>query len=211
MPATVQSILDAANAEWVHWGRSTWHVPTNRRQVGHTDDEPAFAQHIIDRYCSVGGGNPSPVDIQDDRYFWSAVGVSAIMSNAGFTKREFPFAQAHSRFIRAFVAARKNVVNSAAFWGFRLNERGGEPDVGDIVAYARGANMTAIKAQRLFDATTTYESHSDIVVAKRANEIDVIGCNVLDSVTKKTLRLDASGHIVDTRHFWFATLKRREV
>jgi hypothetical protein len=83
--------------------------------------------------------------------------------------------------------------------------------VGDIVAYARGTNMTARRAAALFDSTRAYESHSDVVVARRAREIDVVGANVLDSVTKKTLRLDSAGHIDDARHFWFAVLKRRTV
>ena len=70
--------------------------------------------------------------------------------------------------------------------------------------------MTADKAAKLFDSTSTYESHSDIVVDRRPSEIDVIGFNVMDSVTKKTLPLGLNGHIVDTKHFWFATLKRRQ-
>jgi hypothetical protein len=69
--------------------------------------------------------------------------------------------------------------------------------------------MTQAKAHALFDSTRSYESHSDVVVAGRDREIDVIGCNVLDSVTRKTLRVDANGHIHDDQHFWFAVLKRR--
>ncbi|MDC8012339.1 DUF2272 domain-containing protein [Tahibacter soli] len=211
MPATLQSIVESANREWAHWGASAWHVPENRKTIGHTDDEEAFAQHVLDAYCSVGGGSPTLLDIQDDRYFWSAVGMSAIMQGAGFRRAEFPFAQSHSVFIRHFVKARKTGDAGAAYWGFRLGEAGGQPDVGDIVACARGTNMTAPRAAALFDSTRSYESHSDVVVARRAREIDVVGANVLDSVTKKTLRLDSAGHIDDARHFWFAVLKRRTV
>lgn len=209
MPATVQSIVAAATAEWAFWGRSTWDVARRQRHVGHTDDETDFARHVIDHYCSVGGGQPSVTDIADDRYFWSAVGISAVMKRAGLTKREFPFAQSHSRFIRHFVAARKAGDAQALYWGFRRGEPGGEPMPGDLVAYARGRGVTPARAARLFDATSSYESHSDVVVARRADEIDVIGCNVLDSVTRKTLRLDAAGHIADTAHLWFVTLKWR--
>ncbi len=159
----------------------------------------------------MGGGNPSIEDIQDDRYFWSAVGMSAIMKQAGFTRAEFPFAQAHSVFIRQFVAARKLGDADSAYWGFRQGEAGGQPDVDDIVAYGRGRGMTTKRAAALFDRKTSYESHSDVVVARRQGEIDVIGANVLDSVTKKTLRLDAGGHIRDTAHHWFAVLKFRSV
>jgi hypothetical protein len=210
VPATIESIIRAVTEEWEEWGGSTWDVRTGTMSIRHTDDEIAFAQLVIDRYCAVGGGTPSVTDIADDRYYWSAVGISAAMKKAGFTKAEFPFAQAHSKYIRHFVAARKAGDTSAPYWGFRLNESGGEPIPGDLVGYARGAGMTQQKAAKRFDATSTYESHCDIVVAKRATEIDVIGFNVMDSVTKKTLPTNAAGHIVDDKHFWFVTLKRRE-
>jgi hypothetical protein len=210
MTASLEQILQSANSQWDFWGQSTWIVGTNQKHIGHTDDEIPFAQHVIDTYCSVGGGTPSLVDIQDDRYFWSAVGMSAIMSDAGFAKREFPFAQSHSVFIRHFIKARKLGLQSASYWGFRAGEADGQPVPGDIVAYARGKNLTPAKAHALFDSTKPYESHSDVVVDSRDGEIDVIGCNVLDSVTKKTLRVDANGHIQDDTHLWFAVLKRRE-
>lgn len=209
MPATRQSILDAARHEWEHWGKSTWNLISGRKRVGHRDDETLFARHVLEKYCSVGGGSPRLIDIQDDRYFWSAVGISAMMKSAGFARGEFPFAQAHSVFIRHFIASRRNNDRSAAYWGFRQGEAGGQPDIGDVVAYARGRNMTASKAAALFDRTTGYESHSDIVVARRTGEIDVIGANVLDSVTRKTLALDGNGHIRDDHHHWFAVLKFR--
>jgi hypothetical protein len=211
VPATFQSILQSAEREWKHWGKSTWDLPEKKTGIVHTDDEEEFAQYVIDAYCSIGGGSPSPIDIQDDRYYWSAVGMSAIMSGAGFGEREFPFSQSHSVFIRHFIAARRARERRATYWGYRFGERGGNPEPGDLVAYARGEKMTAEKAAALFDSTRPYESHSDVVVAKRAWRIDVIGCNVLDSVTKKTLRIDSQGHISDDQHFWFAVLKRREV
>jgi hypothetical protein len=50
-------------------------------------------------------------------------------------------------------------------------------------------------------------SHCDLVVAKRSNEIDVIGGNVSDSVTKKTLKLDANGKVKDATRPWFVVIK----
>jgi hypothetical protein len=211
MRPSIQSILQSAEREWRHWGKSAWDLPGNIKTIVHTDDEEHFAQYVIDAYCSVGGGSPSLIDIQDDRYYWSAVGMSAMMSGAGFSRQQFPFSQSHSVFIRHFIAARRAGDRRAAYWGYRVGEPGGKPEPGDLVAYARGKNMTAEKAATLFDSTRPYESHSDVVVAKRDRRVDVIGCNVLDSVTKKTLRIDSQGHIKDDQHFWFAVLKRREV
>jgi hypothetical protein len=210
MPASKQQIVTAATAEWEFWGKSIWNVAKKVATVGHKDDEKDFAQYVVDNYCSVGGGNPSLFDIQNDEYAWSAVGMSTIMKNAGFTATEFPFSQSHSTYIRAFIKARLSGNESGAYWGYRLGESGGEPEVGDLVGYARGEGLTHEKAQKYFDKKTSYTSHTDVVVAKRATEIDVIGANVLDSVTKKTITINANGHISDTRHLWFVTLKKRQ-
>lgn len=203
------SIVASARTEWDHWGRSKWDLIIGQASIGHTDDEEKFANYVIEAYCSVGGGNPSADDIADDRYFWSAVGMSAIMKAAGFSKYEFPFAQTHSVWIRKFVAARRSGDQSALYWGFRIGEPGGAPNVGDIVAYSRVPGTTAAKAANLFDSSTTYPSHSDVVVATGPGYIDVIGCNVRDSVTLKRLPVATSGHISDTTHPWFAVLKLR--
>lgn len=211
MPASKNQIVAAAIEEWNFWGNSIWNVAKKDAMVKYKDDDKKFAQYIVDNYCSVGGGNPSLFDIQNDEYAWSAVGMSAIMKKAGFTKTEFPFSQSHSTYIRAFIKARLNQDQSAAYWGYRLGEPGGEPEVGDLVGYARGKGLTREKAQKYFDKTTSYTSHTDVVIAKRTGEIDVIGANVLDSVTKKTLTINANGHISDDRHFWFVTLKKRQI
>lgn len=207
MLVTKESIVTAALEEWNYWGNSIWNVEKNTAKIGHKDDEKIFSQYIIDKYCSVAGGKPSIFDIQNDDYAWSAVGMSAIMKNAGFTSTEFKFSQKHSTFIQAFIEARIKNDITAPYWGYRKGEAGSIPDIGDLIGYARGENLTHEKAQKYFDRTTSYTSHTDVVVAKRTNEIDVIGANVLDSVTKKTIPIDSSGHISDKTHFWFVTLK----
>lgn len=211
MPATVNSIIAAANVEWEHWGKSTWNHVTGTTDIKHTDDETAFAQFIIDNYNSVGGGSPTIDEIADDEYAWSAVGMSAIMKNAGYTAAEFPRVQGHSVFIRKFIKARKNNDTSAKYWGFRLTEAGAKLAPGDLVGYARHPtlSLTIATAAPYFDKTGAYTSHTDVVVAVRPGEVDVIGCNVLDSVTKKTMKLTASGLLADTNHPWFVVLKRR--
>jgi hypothetical protein len=70
--------------------------------------------------------------------------------------------------------------------------------------------MTFAQAQALFDKTEDYESHSDIVVAVRAGAADLIGGNVSDSVTKKTIALDASGRIADKGNLSFCVMKKRK-
>jgi hypothetical protein len=208
MAKTVNDLLDSAANEWDYWGQSTWNLSTGAKAVGHTDDEHDFAQYVIDHYNAVGGGDPSVNDIANDLYFWSAVGMSAIYKGAGFEKTEFPFAQAHSKWIKKFIKARKDNV-PALYHGFRILEAEAMPDVGDMVGYTYASGITFAQAQAYFDKTGSYPSHTDVVVARRTGEIDVIGANVLDSVTKKTVKLTAAGLIADRSHKWFVVLKRR--
>lgn len=206
MPTTIAKLVQVATDEWERWGKSVWHVANRTKQIVHRDDDDTFAKYILDRYCVVAGSSPTLDDIQDDRYAWSAVGMSAFMKTAGLVRAEFPFAESHSRYIRHFVRARKTSDKTAAYWGYRHREADAAPAVGDLVAYSREKSRNLAK---LYDATSSYKSHTDLVVAVRPGEIDVIGANVLDSVTKKTLRLDAQGHIDDASHPWFAVLKHR--
>lgn len=209
MPAPISQIIAIADTEWKYWGESTWKVAAGRTTIASKDDDLAFAKYVIDNYCAVVGDEPLTSAIQNDDYAWSAVGMSYFMKTAGFTKSEFPFSSSHSKFIRYFIAARKNGDANAAYWGYRLNEPGLSIAVGDLIGYGRGEGMTQNKANRLFDSASSYKSHTDVVVAVRSGEIDVIGANVMDSVTKKTLKLDANGQINDLTHFWFVLLKAR--
>jgi hypothetical protein len=207
MAKTLADLIASANHEWDHWGKSTWNLKTGGKDIGHTDEEEEFAQYVIDNYNSVAGGDPSLSDIENDLYFWSAVGMSAIFSKAGFVRSEFPFSQAHSTWIKAFIKARKEGA-PALYHGFRLFEAEASPEPGDLVGYTYADHITFEQAQAFFDRRGSFPSHTDVVVARRAGEIDVIGANVLDSVTKKTVPLSADGLIADRTHKWFVVLKR---
>jgi hypothetical protein len=69
--------------------------------------------------------------------------------------------------------------------------------------------MSFDEAQALFDRTDDYESHSDIVVAVRPGEADLIGGNVSDSVLKKTIALDTKGKVKDRQNLSFVVMKKR--
>lgn len=213
MAVSTASIVAAAEKEWKHWGSSTWNCITGKKSTGfHTDDDEPFAKYVIDTYLPLHFKPPiewpTTTTISNDDYYWSAVTISYMMRQAGFAASDFPIGQAHATYITWSVAARK-ANQKAAYWGYRVDEKDAKPDVGDIVGCARGKAMTRAKALKFFDKTGGYASHADIVVAKRPGEIDVIGGNVRDSVTKKTLALDAAGRLADPHHPWFVVMKKR--
>jgi spore germination cell wall hydrolase CwlJ-like protein len=199
---SVTSIVAAAIKEWEFWGKSVL------SKVHHIDNEIEFATYVLNTYCKPLSANPSLSDIQHDKYFWSAVTISYMIRQAGLTASEFTFSQSHSTYIREAIKARKNEDKSKAYWGFRIGEPEAALAVGDIVGAGRTKGMTFDEAQSLFDKTEDYESHSDIVVAVRPGEADVIGGNVRDSVTKKTLPLDAKGKISDKKNLSFVVMKK---
>jgi hypothetical protein len=230
---TTQNLVAVTVQEWAFWGKATWNCITGKKSHGHhEDDDVAFAQHVRDNYLppfyKAPITWPTLSMISDDQYYWSAVAMSYFILQAGFTRKkttsgnygawvassqpgEFPISESHSTYIRWAVRARQDAVAGAAFWGYRVDEAEAVPEVGDLVGYARGKNLTKAKALAFFDKTSSYASHTDLVVAKRPGEIDVIGGNVLDSVTKKTIAINAAGQITDQVHLWFVVMKRQPV
>jgi hypothetical protein len=197
------SIVAAAVKEWDFWGRSV--TPGG---IHHTDNEIEFARYVLGTYCKPLGANPSLHDIQKDVYFWSAVTISYMIRQAGISESEFTFSQRHSTYIRESIKARKDKDKSKAYWGFRIDEPEAILAPGDIVGAGRTEGMSFEEAQALFDKKVDYESHSDIVVAVRAGEADLIGGNVGDSVTMKKLTLNASGKIRDKKNRSFVVMKK---
>jgi Uncharacterized protein conserved in bacteria len=214
MPASTAAIVQAATDEWNYWGKSTWNCITGAKSTGyHIDDDVPYAKYIINKYLALfynpPTAGPSVQDIAGDVYPWSAVTISYIMKTAGFTKEEFPFSQAHAKYLVWGIKNRNDEVQNAAYWGYRVDDDLALPDVGDLVGCARAEHrLTRDEALAYFARTGSYASHSDIVVAKRPGEIDVIGGNVRDSVTKKTLKLNAKGQLIDNLHDWFVVLRR---
>ena len=131
----------------------------------------------------------------------------------GITQQQFKFSESHSTYIRDAVAKKQANDTSALYWGYRVDDPLAIPEPGDLIGAARPQSesdvMTHQKALTFYDETQSYKSHADIVVAKRPGQIDVIGGNVRDSVTMKTLRIATTGHLVEDEFFWFVVMKRR--
>ncbi|NJM97347.1 MAG: DUF2272 domain-containing protein [Phormidesmis sp. RL_2_1] len=149
----------------------------------------------VGQYWKEGVGQN--LDGRDRNVPWSAAFISWVMRKAGAGNR-FKYSASHSVYIRDAIKKRKQNDPSAAFKGYRPQEVA--PQVGDLVCYARAANVN-------YDTTSSYPSHCDIVVAKRSGKIDVIGGNVSDSVTKRTLNVNSQGKLTDSSRPWFVVIK----
>lgn len=194
-PTPINKALELSQQEWHRFGEQT--IDLNNKVVRKGSQEADE-----DVYLRVGdywrdGVDRADLNGKDTQEPWSAAYISWIMKEAGMGDR-FSYSDWHATYIRNSILARKADDKHFAFWGYRLSERA--PQVGDLVGYARQGGIN-------YDyQPVTYSSHTDLVVAVRPHEIDVIGGNVQDSVSKKTLRTDDKGFLIDKNHRWFVVM-----
>ncbi|WP_299414237.1 DUF2272 domain-containing protein [Acaryochloris sp. IP29b_bin.148] len=166
-------------------------------QDGGLKENQSGAIERVNEYWQTVGRDD--LDGTDRDWPWSAAFISWVMQEAGAGDR-FEYSASHSTYIADAVASRKNGDNDAAFVAYRLDEY--SPQVGDLVGFSRQSGVT-------FDSPPPYKSHTDIVVAVREGEIDVIGGNTSDSVTLRTFKTDAQGRLIDSSRDWFVVLSNQ--
>lgn len=191
-----RQMVDIARKEWEFFGRQTV-VFGEMTRVGHREADEGYWQRVGTYWKDALNLKWTGKDTDEA---WSAAFISWVMKTAGLGDR-FLYDEWHAHYINRAIQAREDNDPKYAFYGFRLSERA--PLVGDLVCYAREDGVD-------FDhRPDTYKSHCDLVVAVRPGEIDVIGGNVQDSVTLKTLKTNPGGLLIDTNNRWFAVLHNR--
>jgi hypothetical protein len=127
---------------------------------------------------------------------WSAVFVSWCVKKAGATGKEFAFAAAHAKFVKA--AIQNALKGVGVFRGLQIDQYA--PQVGDIVQNNRSGNKFTYDFARTHSA---YESHSAIVVEVGVDHdgqyLMTIGGNESDSVRRKRIRLNNKGLIIQRK------------
>lgn len=186
--------VEIAQQEWERFGRQTVDKDGKLVQRGGQEAEDPYYLRVAEYWSEGVGLNLTGKDTHEP---WSAAFISWVMRAAGMGE-SFSYSEWHAHYIRNSILARRRGDRSFAYWGYRISERA--PQVGDLVGYARGGG-TSYDYQ-----PTVYPSHTDLVVAVRPSEIEVIGGNVQDSVSKKILKTDAQGLLIDTHHRWFVVM-----
>jgi hypothetical protein len=190
-----KNVIKFANNEWAKFGYQERDADGNWIRQGRKENEDGWYQRVGMYWKGIGKN----YDGRDRDVAWSSAFIGWVMGGIGgvlgvpFTK-----SASHSKYIRDYVANRKEGRLDAPFVAYRLNEKPAK--VGDLLCYSRES------ATDLYDKTGSYKSHCDIVVAVKPNEIQVIGGNVNQSVSKKVLKAQ-SGYLLDTRSKWFAIIK----
>lgn len=178
----VTALVQVAEQEWTFFGQQEYDIDGGLVHAGHKETQLGFAERIGQYWVEgtdthgLSGTNDVP---------WSAAFISWIMKTAG-AGMLFRYSTQHSRYISQAIRDRRSNRPGIGFLGYRLSEC--KPSVGDLVCWGREPGVD-------FDNQMggNYKGHCDVVVQVDADRIWIIGGNVGDSVTKRPLRLDASG------------------
>jgi len=187
-------VVSLAKKEWKGWGEPTINIDGKQTSKGGFESDDGYSQRV-GRYWKEGTGKN--LDGDDREVPWSAAFISWLYKKAG-AGNKFVYSSAHTNYIRDSISNRKKGKTNAPFVGYRLSEY--SPKVGDMVCYPRQGGVG-------YDTTSSYKSHCDVVVSTKGNQIEVIGGNVNQAVTKKILRTDSQGRLIDKSKKWFTVIK----
>lgn len=189
-------VIRVAKNEWEGWGEPLIDKQGKKvRGASNLEQKGGFSQRVGKYWREGTGINRDGTD----GVAWSSAFISYIMKKGG-AKDKFVYNQAHSKYIRDSISNRKNGNFTAPFVGYRINEVA--PKVGDLVCYHRENSNSDF-----YDRKTDYKSHCDLVVKKDKNQLEVIGGNVSDAVTKRIVSIDSKGKVADNNKKWFAVIK----
>ncbi|PWR18739.1 DUF2272 domain-containing protein [Zavarzinia compransoris] len=205
---TVEKLVQAARAEWTRWGGPV--LTREGKRLGFSykimEGEHPYWTYVGAYWKEIG----SDLDGRDRSKAWSGAFISYCFAKAGAGKK-FPESGNHSEYVASIATGK--------FAGLQLVDAKSVPlAVGDLLwATRRGDGCR--KPPATFEAALveldgiakgkadTFCSHVDIVVALRPGEVDVIGGNVDDAVTRTTYILDQQGLIADARRSFIGVVK----
>lgn len=134
---------------------------------------------------------------------WSAVFISHLMKTAGFSAGEFVFSDRHADYVQAAyeTSAAEREGRTAAFAWRACDVASTPPREGDLLCATRADTARIRRFDALREAMEArhkdeaFPMHCDLVVHADATSgaLDVIGGNVLHSVTLARMGLDARG------------------
>ncbi|MDP2333191.1 MAG: DUF2272 domain-containing protein [Reyranella sp.] len=177
------SMVLLAVGEWARFGRQvitySADAPPRTEQLGIKErDAP---ERIADYWLAVDKPGRSGLD----DVAWSAAFISWDIESAGVPRDLFCPDQRHTIYVERMVA--RAAQPGAVFIPRRPSERA--PQVGDLICASRSDSGTTL------DNLNRGAGHCDIVVEVRPGEVDAIGGNVGDSVTRSVFPLDESGFL----------------
>ena len=180
------SVVLLAVAEWFRFGRQTIDFrgpgPARIERLGMQEGDAFAAQRVGDYWKSVD--RPELTGL-DHRVPWSAAFISWDIESAGVPRDQFCPSARHTIYVERLVDRARRP--GTTLIPRRLDER--RPQVGDLICASRDGGKTTL------DHLDRGPGHCDIVVEVRPGEVQAIGGNVHDSVSRSVFPLDAHGFL----------------
>lgn len=174
-----------AVAEWKAFERP-WLKDGRLERVGRQEGDPGQWQKVI-TYWREGLKSDSvrnPADVTSRDHPWSAAFIAYVMRQAGAGER-FPYAASHSGSIKQAIYNRQHSAENAGLIGHPVMDYAPRP--GDLLCATRAwatGKVTYANASS-FDF---FPSRCELVINTTPGQIDAIGGDLRDAVTRHTIR-----------------------
>jgi hypothetical protein len=207
-PALKRAIIARATGEWDYFGRQTVVYRGSEEsipRVGYWEDDDRGHSLRVNAYWRAVG-HPR-LDGSDCKQPWSAAFISWVMQRANVPQSQFRPASAHWVYL-------SQAIDEAAFpgrWFVPKRVADYSPQPGDLICSSRGPRRPGMiggyTSSSMLKGTNT---HCDLVIANTGRQVEAIGGNVRNSVSKVSVELDSAGRLRSVpRRPWFIVLQNR--
>lgn len=207
-PALKQRLLSLAEQEWVFFGRQEVVYRPDGESIPRVglweDEDPEHIQRVNQYWRVVGRPDLSGRQCESP---WSAAFISWLMGAAGVPSWQLIPAAAH----RSYLA---QIITSAQQPGRYFVPRSIEtyrPEPGDLICASAEISLGGSRAGLITPRSLhTLRAHCDLVVKREGRNLEAIGGNVRNAVSRSLLELDEEGHLQPlARRPWFLVLENR--
>ncbi len=200
-------IIELLKDEWAFFGQQKVVIVQAEESIPHVgiweDDDLAHSERINQYWRTVG---MSRLSGKDCRQPWSAAFISWVMREAGVPNYLFPSAPSHRDYLSHIISVGRGNPE-ASFIPHTIQEY--KPKPADLICANRGTGYFGEVVEEL-PSSLNAKLHCDIVVHVDGRNLQAIGGNVRNSVSKSLLTLSPDGYLQLTQHRpWFLIIENR--
>lgn len=208
MPSVKERMLFLARQEWDLFGRPEVHYDVDppiltypsKATQGH-EALPAFFSRVF-MYWHTATELPI-FGFDGELRPWSAAFIVWLARSAGIPENDLPSTVLHWDYMQHVIAAG----SESRFVSHAIDAYAPVP--GDIICAPRGDTSSQPVQNHTDLQRGAY--HCDFVVARRPDELEVIGGNVLDAVSLARIKLDSAGKVLPTKaRPWSLAIEQRD-
>lgn len=206
--ATRQAMLSLAEREWASFGRQNVIYTKTNESIPHVglweDDDSSRSSRVNLYWRAVGKPGLTGRHCQEP---WSAAFMSWLMQNAAVPEIQFPSASAHWVYLSKII----DRSDSPGRWFVPRSIATYSPRPGDVICASKEISRASALAGQLQPwSLRNARMHCDLVVKTGGGQLEAIGGNVRNSVSRSILEVDGNGRVQPTpSRPWVLVLENR--